>query len=245
MINRNKIFYGWWVVLSSSLVVFGVAGANFSFGVFLKPMLEDFPDWNRGMLATAFGTTFMLTGILRPLAGYLTDRYSPKAVALSGVVIVAAMMFCLPYIQNLYHLFLLFGFMSVGFTLSMGPTLTKVVSSWFYRSRGVTLGLVNGGGSVGGMVLVPTASALVIWTSWQDAYRFLGALLILVVLPIGFFLIKNKPQDVGLQPEGELVELDGGKDAPYDSESREYQDSTFKEALRTPLFWKLTAGYFV
>jgi len=243
--NRNKIFYGWWVVLSSSLVVFGVAGANFSFGGFLKPMLEDFPKWHRGMLATAFGTTFMLTGILRPLAGYLTDRYSPKAVALSGVVIVAVMMFCLPYVQNLYHLFLIFGVMSLGFTFSMGPTLTKIVSSWFYRARGVTLGFVNGGGSVGGMVLVPMASALVVWTTWQDAYRFLGVLLILIVLPVGLLLIKNKPEDVGLQPEGERIQPDGGRDALSSSVSNVYQDATVKEAFGTPFFWKLTAGYFV
>ena len=245
MIPRNKIFYGWWVVLGSSMVVFGVAGANFSFGVFLKPMLEDFPDWNRGILATAFGTTFMLTGLLRPLAGFLTDRYSPKAVALIGLLIVAAMMFTLPYVQNLAHLFILFGVMSVGFTLSMGPTLTKVVSSWFYSSRGVTLGLVNGGGSIGGMVLVPAASAIVVLASWQDAYRFLGVLLILVIFPIGYFLIKNRPQDMGLEPQGAPVGI--GKDGQVSAGvgGVVYRDSTFKEALRTPFFWKLTAGYFV
>ncbi len=245
MIPRNKIFYGWWVVLGSSMVVFGVAGANFSFGVFLKPMLADFPEWNRGILATAFGTTFMLTGLLRPLAGFLTDRYSPKAVALIGLLIVAAMMFTLPYVQNLTHLFILFGVMSVGFTLSMGPTLTKVVSTWFYSSRGVTLGLVNGGGSIGGMVLVPAASAIVVLASWQDAYRFLGVLLILVIFPIGFFLIKNRPQDMGLEPQGAPVGI--GKDGQFSAivGGAVYRDSTFKEALRTPFFWKLTAGYFV
>ena len=242
--TQGKFFYGWVVVAASSFVVFGVAGSQFSFGVFLKPMTEEF-GWSRATLATAFGVTFMLSGLLRPVAGYLADRYTPKTVALAGVALMGAMLLLLPYIQNLFHLYLIFAVMSVGLTLGMGPTLTKVISAWFYRARGVTHGIVSGGGSVGGLILVPATSAFLILLSWREAYLFLGLLLLVLVLPVGYLLIKNEPQDLNLEPQREDCvdeSSDGDLGRPG---SFKVADSTFKEALKAPIFWRLTAGYFV
>ena len=146
---RNKMFYGWFVVIGCALMAFGISGGQFSFGVFLKPMTEEF-DWSRATLSLAFGVTFMISGLLRPVAGYLADRYSPKTAAVSGAVIMGLMLLMLPLIGNLAQLYLVFAFMSVGITLGTGPILTKVVSSWFLHRRGLTLGLVNGAASVGG-----------------------------------------------------------------------------------------------
>ena len=243
LLNRGNLYYGWIVTFACAFIVFGASGSHFSFGVFLKPMTEEF-GWSRAVLATAFGTTFMLSGLLRPLGGYLADRYSPKAVALVGIAIVGAMLLLLPYIQTLVHLFTIFAVMSIGLTLAAGPTLTKIVSSWFFQRRGLTLGLINGGGAIGGMVLVPVSSVFVEWFSWQHAYQFLGILLLLVIFPIGLLFIKNRPEDVGLKPEGappSIVSADGQGSSP----ALAFRDSTFVEAFKTPFFWKLTFGYFV
>ena len=64
----EKIFYGWFVVAGCVLLTFGIAGGQFSFGVFLKPMTDDF-GWSRASMSLAFAVTFMLSGLLRPLAG--------------------------------------------------------------------------------------------------------------------------------------------------------------------------------
>ena len=245
ILQRSKTFYGWFVVAGAALVAFGVSGSQFSFGVFLKPMTEEF-GWSRASLSLAFGITFMLSGLLRPLAGYLTDRYSPKIVGLSGVVLVGAMLLLLPLIENLVHLYVIFAAMSLGVTLSLGPTMTKIISAWFYSHRGVTLGLVNGGGSVGAVILVPAASLFVVLFDWKEAYLFLGLLLLLLVLPAGYLLIRNRPQDMGLEPQGEPVTpLERGDGSTRSTEGLDRRDATFSEAIHAPLFWKLTFGYFV
>ena len=102
---RGRMFYGWFVLVGCALVTFGVSGGNHSFGVFLKPMTEEF-EWSRGTLSLAFGLTYMISGLLRPLAGYLADRYSPKVAALSGVTVMGLMLFLIPFIGNLSQLFL-------------------------------------------------------------------------------------------------------------------------------------------
>ena len=245
LLRRTKIYYGWFVVAGSVLVTFGVAGGMFSFGVFLKPMTDEF-GWSRASLSLAFAITFVLSGLLRPLAGYLADRYSPKLAVLSGVAIMGTMLLLIPFVQNLAQLYLFFAIMAIGVTLAMGPILTKVISDWFHQRRGLTLGIVNSAGSFGAMILVPGASLFLVLADWKQAYWFLGALLLAVVLPAGYLLIRNRPQDMGLRPMGESE----GSRSPTHSgavrpETMLGRDATFSEAVRSSLFTKLTFGYFV
>ena len=247
----EKPYYGWFVVAGCVLVSFGVAGGQFSFGVFLRPMTEEF-GWSRASLSLAFALTFMISGLLRPLAGYLSDRYSPKAAVLSGVMVMGTILLLIPFINNLAQLYALFAIMSIGITLGTGPILTKIVSGWFHTRRGLTLGLVSGAGSFGAMILVPAASLFLVLFTWKEAYWFLALLLLLLVLPGGFLLLKNRPQDIGLEPFGALKGGGGLGRGPAAGSGPEPglekllgRDATFREALRTPLFRRLTLGYFV
>ncbi|MDA1270302.1 MAG: MFS transporter [Chloroflexi bacterium] len=238
----RKYFYGWFVVAGCVLVSFGVAGGQFSFGVFLKPMTEEF-GWSRGSLSLAFALTFMISGLLRPLAGYLADRYSAKTAMLSGVAVMGTILLFIPFIESLGQLYALFAIMSIGITLGTGPILTKVVGSWFHTRRGLTMGLVSGAGSFGAMILVPAASLFLVLFDWKDAYWFLGLLLLVLVLPAGLLLIRNKPQDMGLEPFG--AGTTAGHQARSDGEKLLGRDATVREAFHTPLFYRLTLGYFV
>ena len=238
---RPNVLYGWFVVAGCSLVFFGVAGSQFSFGVFMKPMTDDF-SWNRTELSLAFGIAFMLSGLLRPFAGYLADRYNPKTVALSGVALMGVMLLTLPWITSLAQLYAVFAVMSIGLTLGTGPSLTKVVGAWFHRNRGLALGLTSGGSSIGAILLVPGASLFVVLFDWQTAYVFLGVLLLAIILPVGYFLIKNRPEDMGMEP---LRDDASSGDSPEDSIDLDRPDSTFADAFRTTFFWRLTFGFFV
>ena len=243
--NSNRVFYGWFVVMGCSLVALGTAGTQFSFGVFLQPMTEEF-GWSRSTLSLAFGITFMLSGLMRPLAGYLADRYGPKSVALSGVALLGIMLLIVPSVQSLLQLYAVFAVMSIGLAMGVGPILTKVISSWFYARRGLTLGLNSSAGSFGALILVPTASVFLILFDWRDAYYFLGGLALLVILPIGVIFIRNTPQEMGLEPLGDTSDLRRrGGTVGEDSIPIFGRDATFKEALGSNLFYRLTFGYFV
>ena len=239
---EDRIFFGWFVLGASLLVSFGVIGGQFSFGAFMKPMTEHF-GWDRATLAGAFGVTFMLSGLLRPLAGYLADRYSPKWTALSGVALMGAMLVVLTRVENLTQLYIVFSVMALGITLGSGSALAKIVSAWFQRSRGVTLGLLTGGGSIGAVILVPAASSFVSIASWREGYLFLGLFLLVLVLPLGILLVRNRPQEMGLEPLKPTQQEAARRTDP--SEVLLGRDATFTEALQTGLFWRLTFGYFV
>ena len=241
----RNVYYGWFVVIGSAMVVFGVAGGQFSFGVFQKPMTEEF-EWSRGTFSLALAISYVMSGLLRPVAGYLADRYSAKWSALAGVVIMGWMLLLLPLVNSLWHLYVIYAVMSVGITLGSGPVLIKIVSQWFLSRRGPTMGLVGGAGSFGAMFLVPASSTFLVLFAWQEAYIFLGLLLLVLVLPVGIWLIRDRPQDMGLEPYGERPRtLARNRDEDSGAPAIASRDVSFGEALRTPLFWKLTFGYFV
>ena len=241
--NSRRLFYGWIVLGAAAFVVFGVTGTQFSFGVFLKPMLEEY-GWSRVTLGSALGISFMLAGLLRPVAGYLADRYSPKLIALLGVILTGITLFIIPSISNVLQLYIIFAIVSIGATLSGGQTLTKIVTSWFHKKRGLALGILNGGGSVGALVLVPAASFVIVVYSWQVSYQLIATLLLAVILPLGYILIRNRPEDIGVEAFGQLSVSDKNDDASS-MESDPLFNATAYEATRTSFFWHLTIGYFV
>ena len=106
------------------------------------------------------------------------------------------------------------------------------------------MGLINGGGAIGGMALVPASTLFLEAFAWQQAYQFLGILLLLVIFPVGWLLIRNRPEDVGLKPEG-APPIASNSDGQGGNPALAFRDSTFAEAFKTPFFWKLTFGYFV
>ncbi len=77
---------GWLIVAGAAFVLFGAAGSRFSFGVFLNPMTEEF-GWSRGSLSGALAVAGLATAFLRPVAGYLADRYDPAKMALLGMLV--------------------------------------------------------------------------------------------------------------------------------------------------------------
>ena len=93
---------------------------------------------------------------------------------------------------------------------------------------------------------MPAASLFLVLIDWKDAYWFLALLLLVLVSPAGFLPIRSRPQDMGLEPLGASGDGPGSARA-----ARSYdltllgRDATFREALRTPLFVRLTMGYFV
>jgi sugar phosphate permease len=64
------------------------------------------------------------------------------------------------------------------------------------------MGVVNAGGAVSQMLLVPAIMALILWTEWRTAYVVLGGILLCIGLPIAILLVRSTPQDRRLLPDG-------------------------------------------
>lgn len=240
----RNIHYGWIVVLGTALMLFGGAGSRFSFGVFLKPVTEEF-DWSRGSLAGALAIAGLATGGLRPVAGLLADKYDPKIIAAIGVLIGGLALLAMSLVQELWHVYLTFIIMGIGFTLASPGAVAKIIGAWFTKRRALAMSLAGTGSAAGETALVPIAALAVAYIGWREGYLILGGILLVIILPLVFLLLKSRP---GPGEHADLRDNDAASTDEHDL-SRGSADPnagiSFGQACRTGIFWRLTIGFFI
>ena len=233
---------GWYIIIGAGLVMFGAAGSRFSFGVFLKPLTEDF-GWSRGSLSGALAVAGLATAFLRPGAGWLADRYDPVKIALLGMVLAGGALLGLSQINALWQLYALFLVMGAGFTLASPATLTKLISSAFTRRRSLALSLAGSGSAIGETMLVPTSAVVLALSGWRSAYVVLGVILLVVIIPISYKLLRTRYTPEADDPNADQSANNGKSGGPACMWMPD-DGMSLKQAVKTPIFWALTAGFF-
>lgn len=210
MIAKPKFFYGWWIVAVSLIVLFITLGLSaYSFGVFFAPLTTEF-GWSRATLSAAMSIFLLAWGLACPLVGRLTDRYGSRRLMIAGTIALGASFCLLSLISALWHLYLLYAFVGVASaTCSEIPTSTAV-SNWFKKKRGIAMGIASTGMGFGGLFLAPSISYLILGFGWRATFFIMGLLTWAVMIPLVALIMRTRPQEIGLLPDGERS-LDGAK----------------------------------
>ena len=231
--THPRVFYGWWVVLISALALFlgPIPILVFSFGVFLKPLSQEFHS-GRGAVSLGFtlSNTALAVGI--PFAGRLIDRFGTRRVILSSTVaaglILLSAWFCSGRIWQLYLLYLALGLASCG----LGPvSYCDVISHWFDRRRGVALGLTMLGLGMGALIMPSAAQYLISSFGWRMTFAIVGAATLVITLPLVTSFLKEHPESMGLLPDGLPYAAVGSPRLNADS------GLSWSQAWRDSAFW--------
>jgi MFS family permease len=224
--ERDIGYEGWRVAGAASIGVF-VSFASllvYTFGVLLKPLAEEFA-WSRESVSAAFGIAAITVAVCSPALGYLFDRVQPTRIIVPCLIVFGAAFASLslltPHLWHLYAIFFVLGIVGNG-TAQMA--YSRAVSSWFERRRGTALAIVMSGGAIGAIVLPPAAEALIQSVGWRQACVVLGALVVVVGVPIVGRFIRERPV-----PHGTAPVLDG---------------ATVREGLTSSVFWILVIVLF-
>ncbi len=150
-------------------------------------------------------------------------------------------------VQQLWHLYVLFMIMGIGFTLASHAAMAKIVGAWFTRRRALAMSIAGTGSAAGETALVPVAALAVVFIGWREGYLILAGILVFFTLPLMLLFLKSRP---GPGQHADEPGGPGGLAEPDKSES--YRTSTdpdvgmsFGRACRTGLFWRLTLGFFI
>ena len=192
-------YEGWRVAVAASAGVF-VSFASllvYTFGVLLKPLAEEF-TWSRESVSAAFGIAAMTVAACSPPLGYLFDRGNPKRIIIPSLVVFggafASLSLLTPHLWHLYAIFFVLGIVGNG-TAQMA--YSRAVSSWFHERRGTALAIVMSGGAVGAIVLPPAAEALIQTVGWRSACLALGAMVVVIGVPVVSRFIRERPGERG------------------------------------------------
>lgn len=242
--QRLPFFYGW-VIVAVTFVTMGISvNARTSFSLLFAPIIDEF-GWERGTTAGAFSFGFLISAILSPAMGRLMDRTGPRTVMELGVVLMAAGLLLAPLTTQPWHLYLTIGVLVGSGSICLGYSGQSLfIPNWFMRRRGLAVGLAFAGVGVGSIALLPWVQVVIDESGWRAASWKLGLLVLVVLAPLNL-LLRKRPEDLGLLPDGDRAATKAS--APVSNivdPDWTAIDWTLRRAIRTSRFWWLALGYF-
>ncbi len=167
-----------------------------NFSVAIPGMQADLKLTNTaiGMIGTSF---FWVYAIGQLVNGYLGDKFSSRTFILTGLVISAFINVAFGYSLTLFFMILLWGANGIFQSMLWGP-LVKTLSHWFPSKRhnlvafGMSITMIFG-------YLIAWGSSGVMMNAFGWRWVFwLAAILVLALSAVWYFMVRNKPSDVGL-----------------------------------------------
>ncbi len=234
--QEMRIFYGWWIVTAAFLNLFFTVGIIFyGFPIFYPAFVESL-GFTRGQVTQGFFLGMLVVGLPSGLlAGALIDRMGARWVILTGVGFIGASLLLMGSMTRFWHYELLCVMEVLGFVLA-GPIANQVlVARWFRKLRGRAMGYAYLGLGMGGVVAPPLITFLIHRLGWRHALEIIGLLLLLVLFPVGIWIARSSPDEMGLLPDG--VELAEEKPSIASSAATEVG-----AAVRSVNFWLILAG---
>ena len=241
--RRSGIYYGWFIVAASFFVIMMTMGARNGVGVFVLPMSEEF-NWSRSSISFAAALGILLNGVSQPILGNLYDRIGGRKLILYGATVIGITAFLLAFTFHIAYFIFVFGIvMAVAMSAGSITTGAVIVSKWFQRKRATAIGITAAGASVGGLILVPFTTYLIQLLDWRYSWAILGTMIIVLVLPVAYFVLRNKPEDMGLLPDGDEAPKGSGRQRPRPQGPLEVDQ--WRHAFRSWPMWQLCATYSV
>lgn len=184
--------------------------------------VKDF-GWSRATVTSGTAVGRITMACFAFLAGWLTDRYGPRKLIITGILLGGLGLILMGTMTSLFQ-FYLFNLIAAAGYIAGGPLPNQVLMSrWFHNSRGKAMGVAYLGVGIGGMLVPQIAKALNLHFDWQQSITVLGILMIVIALPFVWF-VKDKPSHL-------LIE-----------EQNQQQPATLKKILRTKEFYLLAIG---
>jgi MFS family permease len=234
--NEPRFFYGYIIVAASTLIILLTYGVRTSFGVFFKPMINEF-DWTRALTSGAVTLSMVMQGLWGILMGRLNDRFGSRLVITLCCFISGLGLLLMSLTDYAWQLYLFYG-MLIG--VGMGGVfvaLFSTVTRWFVKRRGVMTGIVAAGIGAGTLVIAPISNWLISTYDWRVSYLILGGVVMVIGIITAQFL-RRDPTQMNLVPYGH------NKKNRENTLSSVTKGLSLKEAVYTRQFWMVAIIFF-
>jgi MFS family permease len=237
----HTVFYGWYIVAVACLVSMMSMGISaYGLGVFIKPIEADL-GWSRTDISLGQTLSTGVMGLAGFVLGGLVDRQGGRLLMVLGAVFAGSAYVLLSQVQELWQYYLITALvLTPGMGMMGAIVLNVVVSNWFLQRRGRAIALTNLGVSFGA-ILVPKVATWIIEThGWRTAWVAIGISIWVLVIPPSWFVMRRRPEDHGLEPDGGLIEIMGrGSAVAAQRAAADRLRWTRRQVMRTPTLWML------
>lgn len=239
----KKIFYGWWIVagtvlLLATIVPLVIALSN-------KYLIEVTQDMGISR------SSFSLINTITQIPGILLSPFIAKKMA-EGNMRKMMSIFVLGFVasyasyslaQNEFHLYISAIFVGIFFVGTTMVPASMMVTNWFVKKRGLAMSLTMTGIGLGGFIFSPVVTYFLEGYGWRSTYIIMAIITLVIAWPIVTFLLRKKPEDIGLKPYGaDEVNVNNNKNA---SNQEQCVTISVKESRSKSFFIILIIGMFL
>ena len=234
----SNMFYGWWIVITSAILLTLMSLTVFQGLGTVLVSLERQYGWSRTALSGAFSLARVEGAILGPIEGVLVDRVGTRRMVLIGFILMGLGFVWLSQVDTLWEFYAAFMTISLGSGLGGWLAIVAMVNNWFEKRRSFAMSIAMSGIHLGGL-LVPIFALSIENYEFSATTIGVGIILLIVVGP-ATWIIRSKPEDMGLAPDGVSIVKESGELLGTSDPSEDESDFTVMQALKTPAFWILT-----
>ena len=236
--TKQPIYYGWPMLVAVStaqVVSWGIL--FYAFSVFVAPMQAEL-GWSTVELTGAYSLALLCTGLAALPVGRWLDRHGPRALMTIGSLLAVRLVVAWSQVRSLSAFYLIMAGIGLVSAAVLYEPAFQIVAVWFRRRRARALTVLTFFGAFASFIFIPLSAWLEQLLGWRSALLALAGILGTLTVPIHALLLRRRPEDLGLLPDGEPVAADLTPTAPPRERS-----VMIHVALREPRFWLLTAAF--
>jgi MFS family permease len=225
--------YRWVIVAAGGFLGCVAFGAMFALPVFLRPIARD-TGWSITGVSAAMTIGFIALALGSMAWGSLSDRFGPRAIVLTGAILLAAGLALASSATSLVAFQLSFGLMAGAATSAIFAPMMACVTGWFDTHRSLAVSLVSAGMGMAPITMSPFAAWLISIYDWRTSFQIIAVFVAVAMIPVAL-LVRRPP---GLEAaEGATA----GTEPPPPGTVPEM---SVRDALRSPQFLILLATNF-
>jgi len=238
LVSGSPVYYGWVIVFAGTLgMILSSPGLTYAVAIFTEHFIKDM-DLSRSVVSTLYTGGTLVASLLLPLVGSQIDRHGSRTmVGVAGTMLGLACIF-MGFVRGPVMLAVGFVTLRLFGQGSMNIVSQNVINQWWVRRRGLVIGI---SGVLTAMLGTGGVPILLNWMipryGWRNTYFYIGFAMLLVLVPLVYFLFRNRPELYNLQP-------DGARNPQQDKmlfRQIEMEESwSLRESLRTPAFWVIS-----
>jgi len=235
-----KFHYAWIVAAAIFLALLVSAGVRSMPGVLLVPLEKDL-GWDRATISAAISVGIALYGLMGPFAAAIMQRFGVRRTCMAALLLMGLSVASTTMVTKPWQMMLTWGVLTGLATGTIANVLgATIVSRWFKTQRGLAMGLFAASVSTGQLVFLPVLAVLIDWLGWRSASMCV-AVVTLVVLPVIYFMVPERPSSIGLRAMGAT------QDDPPPMAGNPFLNAfrVLGKGLRSPIFWLLSSSFFV
>ena len=251
--SRHTQNYAYAIVASCIAIMFFPCAIILTcFGIFITPVTQYFgvPKVSFSLVFSVICLTMM---VALPITGRLLKKYSMRTILTIDTLLCGLAYGAMGLVQAVWQLYICGIVIGIGLPGLIFLAVPTLIGNWFSKRVGFFTGLCFAFTGIGGALFNPIGSTLIASGSdgWRMCYFIFAAIILACTLPFTFFVVRDKPSDLGLLPMGsgeKNVEASVGTSASTDTKSAHAQSGlddgiSAHKALRMPSFFMIGAFY--